>query len=347
MGDFKIRLKITSSAGISIDITGDALTYQVGSDTPVNIVSGTNIAIPWSPTLDMVTIEGTSVTLFNTNGSNKFSEAHLDKISATLIDLTSMFEYASGMTTFTCDANLSNVVSLNSTWKYCYNLQSMPYIDTYNVVDMSDTWYNCEKLISMPDKLDTHNVEYMSWTWHRCLILPAIPKVLDTGKVSIMSGAWYWCYALSEFPEVLDTSNVTNIRSAWHTCTSLTTFPRLSNTDSITHMGYTWGNCTGMTAMSPIKTTNVLNLGGTWSGCTNLKCLSKINTENATTTEDMLLDTHSLLRPNSAEIALLSQAGGYNYTLMGGCEPAYISTTFTGTDLVPVEHKRETFDIKI
>ena len=194
---FKLRLKPELVSGIQLDITGTNLTYQIGLGSAVPFTGGSGVDIPANAGLDMITIEGTGVSLIKVK-SDRFTlgvtEAHLDEIEPEMTSLKYFLSGQDGLVTFTCAADLSSITDFFRAWSYCLDITSFPYIDTSSGTDFNGAWANCSTITSFPQ--------------------------LDFSSGTDFSNAWLFCSAITSFPAI-DTSKGVNFLNAWYTCTAL------------------------------------------------------------------------------------------------------------------------------
>ena len=117
-------------------------------------------------------------------------------------------------------SDTSNVTDMNSMFRFCYSLTSIPQLDTTNVTNMSYMFASCSKLTTIP-LLNTSNVTNMSSMFSDCIKITTIP-LLNTSNVTNMYTMFSYCSNLTTIPQ-LDTSNVTNMSYMFTSCSKLTT----------------------------------------------------------------------------------------------------------------------------
>ncbi len=139
----------------------------------------------------------------------------------------------------------SNIESFRYMFGSCYNLISIPQLDTSKATEMSNMFSNCNKLTSIP-LLDTSNVNYMGSMFSNCSNLISIPQ-LDTSKVNNMDAMFYNCNKLTTIPK-LDTSKVTTMESMFTNCKALTNVPAL-DVSKCNSFNSTFYNCTSLTSI--------------------------------------------------------------------------------------------------
>ena len=108
----------------------------------------------------------------------------------------------------------------------CFNLTSIPQLDTSNAIATNMMFQSCTSLTSIP-QLDTRNVTRMNSMFSNCSSLTSIPQ-LDTSNATTMSYMFRTCSSLTSIPQ-LDTSNVTDMSGMFIGCSSLTTLGGLTN----------------------------------------------------------------------------------------------------------------------
>lgn len=100
---------------------------------------------------------------------------------------------------------------LESTFRGCTALSSVPSFDTSEVISMGGTFQDCSSLLSAPF-LDTSKVERMNETFKDCASLTSVP-LYDTSNVTDMEGLMYAfanCSSLTSIP-LFNLSNVRNV----------------------------------------------------------------------------------------------------------------------------------------
>lgn len=117
-----------------------------------------------------------------------------------------------------CTILSHNTTSMNSTFRDCTSLQSVPLFDTSSVTNMFAMFYNCNSLQSVP--------------------------LFDTSSVTSMTSMFYNCFSLQSVP-LFDTSSVTSMWNMFYACTSLQTIPALDCSAS-TNMANFALNCYGL-----------------------------------------------------------------------------------------------------
>ena len=78
----------------------------------------------------------------------------------------------------------------------CYNLTTIPQIDTSSVTIMESMFTNCFQLTTIP-QIDTSSVTIMQGMFYSCSNLTTIPQI-DTSSVTNMSYMFYSCSSLAD-----------------------------------------------------------------------------------------------------------------------------------------------------
>ena len=170
--------------------------------------------------------------VYTTTGLKDFLE-HGGKFAYSKItDFTGILKYE----------DMSNVTDMSYMFFSCYNINSIPLLDTSNVTNMFNA-FSYSEITSIP-KLNTSNVTTMSNMFYSCESLTSIPQ-LDTSNVTDMNQMFYICSSLVSIPK-LDTSKVTNASSMFSFCRKLIAIPQLdmSNVDTTGYMFYMCSNLT-------------------------------------------------------------------------------------------------------
>ena len=157
-------------------------------------------------------------------------------------------------------ADFKGITDMYSMFQNCYNLQTIPLIDTSNVTNMGYMFSGCRNLQTIP-LIDTSNVTNMNLMFGACSSLQAIPQ-LNTSNVTNMSYMFRNCSSLQTIPQ-LNTSNVTNMSHMFFmevTLNSLSSLPKLDcqKVNAMDH--YFSGTKDGMSTLTDV---------GGWE---NLKC---------------------------------------------------------------------------
>ena len=87
-----------------------------------------------------------------------------------------------------------NVTNMDHMFGYCYNLTSIPLLNTSNVTNMNNMFYKCSSLTTIP--------------------------LFDTSKAIDMAGMFKECTNLTTIP-AFDVSNAENLSQIFKQCTSL------------------------------------------------------------------------------------------------------------------------------
>ena len=112
-------------------------------------------------------------------------------------------------------------------FQYCWNLTTMPLLDTSTIVSLYYAFEGCTSLTTIP-QINTSNVISATYAFHNCTSLKTIPQ--------------------------LDFSNVTDASSLFQGCTALTVVPplNLSNVIDYSKMENIFSGCTALTAVEGI-----------------------------------------------------------------------------------------------
>lgn len=233
-----VRLNDDALAGIWVNIdvviTGFLLAGQTGFDFETNLDVKFIVTQNGTPTTyfgngtTAVSVTGlddaSEITIEIIKGATYFKMRSDDWLSLNLVDVGSIttllnsFRELYSMTTFECDADLSNITNILGAWNNCSSMTSFPMIDISNVTSIQTAWHSCSSLTSFP-LLNTGNVTNMNYPWHSCTGLTSFPSI-NTSKVTLFYQTWRNCTSLTSFPS-LDFSNGEDFRLTWYGCTSL------------------------------------------------------------------------------------------------------------------------------
>ena len=145
------------------------------------------------------------------------------------------------ITTITDTLDTSKVTNMNSMFKDCSKLISVPQMDTSNVTDMDNMFSNCESIAIIPQ--------------------------INTSKVTNMHNMFNNCISLTTVPQ-LDTSNVTNTSNMFEN-TNITTVPQM-NTSNVTSMNSMFSGCKNLVTVTQLNTSKANNMSNMFDGCTSL-----------------------------------------------------------------------------
>ena len=160
-------------------------------------------------------------------GLNDYSTAWLD-VRMAGADVTSVkfgggdresrmleqFEYVGG----------NSIASMDSMFRDCVSLQSVPLFDTSSATSMTYMFYGCHTLQSVP-LFDTSIVTDMSDMFRACYSIQIIP-LFDTSSATLTHDMFSYCYSLQTVP-LFDTSSVTTNYYMFRYCYALQTLPAL------------------------------------------------------------------------------------------------------------------------
>ena len=109
--------------------------------------------------------------------------------------------------------------NLDSMFRGCSSLTTVPDMDTSQVTNMQSMFRNCSSLIAVPD-MDTSQVTEMQSMFDGCSSLTTAP-VMDTSQATDMRSMFRDCSSLTTVPD-MDTRNVTLMNDMFRGCSSLT-----------------------------------------------------------------------------------------------------------------------------
>ena len=115
-------------------------------------------------------------------------------------------------------ADFDGVTNMISMFSDCYNLTTIPQIDTSSVTIMQNMFSDCYNLTTI-SQIDTSSVTIMESMFTNCFQLTTIPQI-DTSSVTDMSYMFFSCSKLTTIP-LIDTSSVTDMTNIFRSCSSL------------------------------------------------------------------------------------------------------------------------------
>ena len=164
----------------------------------------------------------------------------------------------------------NNVVNMSSMFNGCYNLTTIPLLNTSSCTDMHNMFYKCSKLTTTP-QIDTSSCTNMSYMFDGCTKLVSVLQ-LDTSSATNMSYMFSECTNLTTIPP-LDTSSATNLGVMFGYCYKLTTIPKL-NTNVCENLNSTFKECYVLEKIDITKFTNGTNRNNSFAyNCYSLKIL--------------------------------------------------------------------------
>ena len=162
--------------------------------------------------------------------------------------------------------NTGELTDMNSLFKSCVNLVTIPQLDTSSAVNMQSMFMGCTNLQNIPD-LDTSKATNMSYMFQSCVNLTTIP-LLDTSSATDIRSMFENCEHLMTVPN-LNTSSATNMYSLFSGCASLTSIPLL-DASNVTDVAYMFAACTNLVTIPQLDTSKVTNMMYMFMECTNL-----------------------------------------------------------------------------
>jgi surface protein len=184
----------------------------------------------------------------------------------------------------------ANVTNMNSMFEACMTLTSLPPMDTSNVTNMEQTFSFCYNLEYVPVMTTTANVTNMKGMFRNSYKLRSIPP-MDTSNVTTMQNMFLQCKNLQSAPE-LDTSNVTNMSGMFDGCDKIESVPHY-DTALVTDMGGMFAN-SQITTVPAFNMQNVTTAAYMFYGCYKLKEVPQFATPNLTNAYFMFAGAHAL-----------------------------------------------------
>lgn len=211
--------------------------------------------------------------IWNTEQDNDY-KVRADEITGTAGTKTRYILKSSNITSFRNYNYLLALpmLSINKTdWSYtfgsCFNLLTIPLLDTSNATSTENMFVSCYNLISLP-LINTKNVTSMRGMFNGCYGINTVPQ-FDTKNVTNMREMFKNCYRLHTIPQ-FDTSKVTNMYGTFNSCIALVSIPVL-NTSKVTDFTSTFANCT---SLSDDSLNNILAMCKNATSYTGTKTLS-------------------------------------------------------------------------
>jgi len=186
--------------------------------------------------------------------------------------------------------NTVNASSMTNMFNNCYILQTIPLLDTAIVTTMNSMFYKCRSMETIP-LLNTVSVTNMSYMFADCHKLQTIP-LLNTVSVNNMTNMFNNCYILQTIP-LLNTAIVTAMGSMFYNCYSMETIPLL-DTAIVTNMGYAFANLIKLQTIPLLNTVSVINMYAAFSNCYNLQTIPLLNTAIVTDMTYVFYNCYSL-----------------------------------------------------
>ena len=180
--------------------------------------------------------------------------------------------------------DFDGITNMESIFRECTNLRTIPEINTSKVSNMSYMFLGCGNLQTIP-LLNTSNVVSMIGMFQNCYELKTIP-LLNTSNVTDMSSIFSSCSSLQTIPAI-DTSSTTNMRNMFYkfdgikTLVSLPKFNCQKVTDMYSYFSYYADSMSALTDVGGWE-----NLKCNWNDryglatCPNLTYQSCINILN-------------------------------------------------------------------
>ena len=187
-------------------------------------------------------------------------------------------------------SDTENVTYMNFMFRGCKLLKVAPNIDTSKATNMISVYEDCFDLISVPE-INTSNVVTMNSMFSGCRSLTTIP-MLDTSKVLNMDSMFHNCEKLTSIPE-LDTSKVTDMYSMFSGCRALTTIPNI-NTSNVKSLNNMFNNCINLTKLPLLDTSKATSMSYMLGGCQKLTEIPAFDCSSCTTLQGFMLYTYAV-----------------------------------------------------
>lgn len=173
----------------------------------------------------------------------------------------------------------TQVVSMNSMFYSCENLEIVPALNTANVLDMGYLFANCKKITEFPPTWVTEQVTGMEGIFYNCQGLTTLHSNFNTSSCINMSSAFLNCYELSDI-SVLDLGSLQNGASMFKNLTKLNNIslemPVLVNGNEM-FMGNT-----GLITVECLSIPLCQSATRLFSGCINLDRINKFTVNKLT-----------------------------------------------------------------
>lgn len=194
--------------------------------------------------------------------------------------------------------DISNVVKISNAFQECQNLKSISLIgSTSKFTDFSYVFYACYELETIPN-IDTSNATDISYCFYYCSKIKSLN--LNTAKVTNMAQAFRGCTSLEQIGE-LDCSAVNVLSYAFGENRSLKQFGGLRNlgknytSTNVNYFPYT----VDLSASNQLEKTSILNiLNGLYDLAANNK-----------PAQSLILGTTNLAKLTAEEIAIATNKG--------------------------------------
>lgn len=135
------------------------------------------------------------------------------------------------------------------------------------------------------------------------------------------SGTTYFKYLDDKLQDILidQIGIIETLEHSFQMLTKLKQFRCTADLSSVTNFNTTWYMNEGLTNFPAIDTSSGTDFTNTFRDCLNLECLTEINTTSGTLMTNMFKGCNAILQPDSANIALIESAGGFDWTNAGTC----------------------------
>lgn len=210
--------------------------------------------------------------------------------------------------------DFSNCTSMENMFYNCYNLTTVPAINTSKVTQMGSTFFNCTKLTTV-SRMNTSKVTRMRYMFFNCSALATIPQ-LDTSNVKDMGDMFYNCRNLTTIPAI-DTSSATYMGRMFYYCAKLTTIPQL-DMSNCTNLEDIFIACRALTSLTLVGSLNAdLELKHSPLNEDSIKSvLTAASKTTNTTAKTLTFNTGSTLKDSDGVwAALISECTGKGWTI--------------------------------
>ena len=204
------------------------------------------------------------------------------------ISLCNTFRACEKLTTLNNLEKLTNIINLDTAFRYCIELESitLPEGTKAESISFYDAFISCAKLKEINNLDKFNNISNMAGAFRYCYILEEVTLPEGTNAESIsFSYAFSECKKLTKVTNLEKFTNINSLAYAFQFCEELVsiTLPKGSTAESIT-FEYALRNCKKLPGIIDLREfTNISSLKYTFSGCA---LLTEITLPEGTTSKE-------------------------------------------------------------
>ena len=190
----------------------------------------------------------------------------------------------------------SHIQVFNTLFNACFELLSLPEIDTSGATQMYYYARDCRK-IKEAHIVIPNTVIRCERVFENCHSLEKVTGSIDISGLTVSYGAdnmFATCYNIKEIPFTFDCIGLTSFNSVFTSCINLEKPPNIINTQNVTSMSNLFNSCYHLAYAPEIDTSNVTNAGGMFASCFSLTTVPSYDFSKVTFGRSLFSGCHNM-----------------------------------------------------